>query len=384
MKVLNEVKERNSCKTDFPFPLQQIYFYLTAGCNLACRHCWLSPKLQNGKNVYPMLPLEVFTSILKQAKPLGLIAAKLTGGEPLMHPHIHEILRIIREWDLDLTIETNGVLCSSQLAEKIALCRNPSVSVSLDGVDAKTHEDIRGIKGCFSAAVKGIHNLVNAGIRPQIIMALMQRNKDQVKDLVRFAESLGAESVKFNIMNPSGRGEMLTEVGGALPIEELLEMGKWVWNTLSHSTKLNLVFSLPTVFRPLSDIYGGNGTCCGTCKLRTLIGVLADGSYALCGIGTQIPDLIFGHASKDRLGDVWKNNKILKELRGDIFSRFEGICGNCHMKKSCVASCIAQNYYRSGSLWKSFWFCEEAYKKGLFPPSRIIPKPFSMVPDSRL
>lgn len=67
------------------YPLEQIYFYLTEGCNLACRHCWLSPKLQGESKTYPTLSIELFHSILEQAKPLGLKAVKLTGGEPLMH-----------------------------------------------------------------------------------------------------------------------------------------------------------------------------------------------------------------------------------------------------------------------------------------------------------
>ena len=28
------------------YTLEHIYFYLTEGCNLACRHCWIAPKFQ--------------------------------------------------------------------------------------------------------------------------------------------------------------------------------------------------------------------------------------------------------------------------------------------------------------------------------------------------
>ena len=41
------------------YPLNQIYFYLTANCNLRCRHCWISPDYspqvaENGR-VLPLL-----------------------------------------------------------------------------------------------------------------------------------------------------------------------------------------------------------------------------------------------------------------------------------------------------------------------------------------
>jgi len=191
------------------YPLNNIYFYLTEGCNLACRHCWIAPKYQSAERSYPVLDPELFRSILKQAKPLGLSNVKLTGGEPLLHPQIHEILEVVRTEEINLIVETNGVLCTPELSRGMASCKNPFVSVSLDGADAKTHEWIRGVDGCFDAALKGFRNLVAAGFAPQIIMTVMRRNKDQMEAIVRLAESLGAGSVKFNIMQPTARGEKM-------------------------------------------------------------------------------------------------------------------------------------------------------------------------------
>ncbi len=78
------------------YPLRQIYFYLTEGCNLACRHCWLAPKLDPQGNRFATLPVETFETAILEAKPLGLQGVKLTGGEPLLHPHIDQLLEIIQ------------------------------------------------------------------------------------------------------------------------------------------------------------------------------------------------------------------------------------------------------------------------------------------------
>ena len=88
--------------------------------------------------------------------------------------------------------------------------------MSLDGSDAETHEWMRGVEGCFDATVRGIKNLVDAGFRPQVIMSLLRRNKGQMEELVRLAESLGAGSVKFNMVQPTARGERLHEAGETL------------------------------------------------------------------------------------------------------------------------------------------------------------------------
>jgi SynChlorMet cassette radical SAM/SPASM protein ScmF len=352
------------------YPLNQIYFYLTEGCNLRCRHCWIAPKYESEGNSYPALDLDLFKAIIEQAKPLGLTGVKLTGGEPLLHPQINEILEYIRTEDLDLTVETNGVLCTPELAGKIAACKNPFVSVSLDGAEAETHEWVRGVEGCFEEAIEGLRNLVNAGLNPQVIMALMRHNKDQMESVVRLAERSGAGSVKFNIVQPTARGEKLYESGGALDIEELLDLGKWVESTLSAATGLHLYYDQPMAFRPLGKMFGSNGDGCGVCGILGILGVLANGSYALCGIGETVVDFVFGHSGTDRLEDIWHKTPVLLDLRDELPQRFEGICGQCLMRRICLGSCIAQNYYGSRNLWAPFWFCQEAHNRGLFPDTR--------------
>ena len=357
------------------YPLRHLYLYLTEGCNLKCRHCWIAPKYQAPTGPVPALDLDMLRIIIDQAKPLGLASVKLTGGEPLMHPLINEILDLIKEEGLRLIVETNGVLCTPELAAKMrTTSENPFVSVSLDGADAETHEWVRGVEGSFQGALNGIRHLSEAGFRPQVIMSIMRRNKDQVEPLVRLVEGMGAGSVKFNLVQPTERGEKLHEANETLTIEELVEMGSWVEDTLSLTTDMRLMYHHPVAFKPMGKIFGEEADGCGRCGILGILGVLSSGSYALCGIGENIPELVFGHAATDRLEDVWRNAPVLNELREGVPNRLEGICGECVMKEMCLGNCMAQNYYTNKSLWSSFWFCEEARSKGLFPETRLIPK----------
>jgi len=353
------------------YSLNQIYFYLTAACNLRCRHCWIVPRFQDHGTVQSALEFDLFRSIVDQAGKLGLSGVKLTGGEPLIHPRIGDIIERIREAGLTLGIETNGVSLTPQLARAIRECKNAFVSVSLDGADAETHEWMRGLDGCWREAIQGVRYLVEAGLRPQIIMSLVRRNKDQVEAVVGLAESLGAESVKFNIVQPTARGQNMRGAGETLSIEELVEMGRWVETDLSHSTNLRLVFSHPPVFRPLSRLLGPAGDGCSSCGIFGILGVLADGSYALCGIGETVPELVFGSALTDSLEEVWRESAVLNDIRRGLPARLTGTCRRCLLKKLCLGECIAQNYYRTKDLWSSYWYCEEAYAAGLFPKSRI-------------
>ncbi len=353
------------------YPLHQIYFYLTEGCNLRCRHCWIAPKFQGMTRVYDALDPLLFEQIIDEAIPLGLQSVKMTGGEPLLHPDIKKLLRIVSDRNLRLIMETNGALCTPELANAIAACKSPFVSVSLDAAEAGTHEWVRGVAGCFEATMAGVRYLVGAGLKPQIIMSLMQRNQDQMEEMVKLAEQAGAGSVRFNLVQPTERGSTLHAAGETLPVPKLIELGRWVNETLAKRTSLSLMYNQPIAFKPMSRMFGDNGGGCETCGIKGIIGVLADGSYALCGIGTSVQEMIFGRAGEDDLRSVWEANETLNRIRNDLPEQLEGICGQCIFKGICLGRCIAQNYYTSHSLWSSFWYCEEAHRQGLFPTSRL-------------
>lgn len=350
-------------------PLRQLYFYLTEGCNLACRHCWLAPKYDPDGSRHAMLPVELFETAVREAKPLGLTGLKLTGGEPLLHPEFTRLLEIVRREELKLTVETNGLVCTPAIAAEIAKSAQPFVSVSIDGVDAATHDWVRGVAGSFEAACQAVRNLVAAGIRPQMIFSLMRGNVDQVDAVVRLAERLGASSLKFNVIQPTARGEKLHEAMGTLSVSELIAMGRRVDRELAATTRVRLVFDYPLAFRPLSRMAMTDG--CGVCGIFRILGVIPSGHYALCGIGEQVPDMVFGTVGKDPLERVWNDNPMLNAIRSGLPRNLTGVCRTCLMKSRCLGSCIAQNYYRTGSLWAPFWFCEQAEAEGLFPASRV-------------
>jgi SynChlorMet cassette radical SAM/SPASM protein ScmF len=357
-----------------PPPLARIYFYVTEGCNLRCRHCWIMSEQEPASAAQPkaLLDVDLFESILEEAKPLGLNSVKLTGGEPFLHPEIHRILEIIRARQLKLVVESNAVLLTPELAKMVASCHEPFVSVSLDGADADTHEWVRQVPGSYRAAIRGIENLVQAGMKPQIIFTIMKKNRDQVQDIIRLARELKAGSVKFNILQPSPRGDKMREDGETLSIAEMLELARWLEQELAPTVDFPLFFGHPPAFSPLKRVFGSNASQY-KCGILGIIGVLANGSYALCGIGSHIPELVFGHASRDSLAEIWQNNPVLREIREGLPERLGGICHDCLLKKVCMGSCLAQNYYQTRDLWTPFWFCQEAKTAGLFPESRTRP-----------
>lgn len=348
--------------------LNTFYVYLTGGCNLACQHCYLAPTYHANGGTGGHLDYNLFVLAIEEGLPLGLGGVKLTGGEPLLHPDFIRIVDFLKDKKLELTIETNGTLLTKEVAthfrEQDAL---RFISVSLDGSTPETHDAFRGVKGSFEKACQGIRNLVEVGYHPQVIMSPHAGNVHEIESLVRFVESIGASSVKFNPVQPTGRGKSMEKHGKLLDIQELIQIGNWIEKDLQKQVSIPLLFGWPMAFRSISRLSVPEGKC----NIFNILGILSSGHLAMCGIGSQVPDLCYGKIGEDRIKDVWIHNSKLLELREMLPLELDGVCGQCVFKGNCMGYCVAGNYSSTNSLSAAYWFCQLAYEQGIFPQSRL-------------
>ena len=348
-------------------PLRQLYFYASGACNLACKHCWITPTFQATGEGGQHLDLDLARRAVEQALPLGLDTVKLTGGEPMLHPRFRELVELVDSHGVAMVMETNGTLVDEELARFLVASPGMGfISISLDGPDAASHESVRMVRGSFDAAVAGVRNLVAAGMPPQLICTVNRHNAPRIGELVALAEQLGVRSVKFNHLQRTGRGERFDDDAG-LDVAELIELHRRVDSELVPKTTCQLHFDIPFAFYPIRRLLHGN---LGRCGIHTIVGILATGEIALCGIGVSEPELVWGHLATDNLAEVWCSAAGLQSLRELVPARLIGICGQCIHRDFCMGVCPAQNFHASRQLNAANRFCTEASRAGLFPASR--------------
>jgi SynChlorMet cassette radical SAM/SPASM protein ScmF len=351
--------------------LTSFYLYLTNGCNLRCRHCWITPKFVNGEpDPGDCLDPELLRKAVREAKPLGLSAAKLTGGEPVLHPQFVEIVDLLTDEGLALTMETNGTLIDADLARHLKDESNLNfVSVSLDGPNAEVHDAFRGVPGSFDAAVRGLRHLVDVGFAPQVIMSLHRDNVQSIEDMVALAVDMGAGSIKFNPVMPSGRGMKMYESNDTLSAVDVLGWAHSIRGKLQDRTSIQLILSTPLALYTLSELWKMRPA--SACRVRNILGILGDGETALCGIGRNIPALCFGNLRDNSIRNIWLNTETLIKLRQDLDHGYTGICKDCIHARKCLTWCVAQNYLDNGALVSPSWLCAELFNQGQFPGSRL-------------
>ena len=155
----------------YSFPPKSICLILTERCNLQCAMCDIGQKnAQNSTTAsFPLtasinkgesaLKLENWKQLVddivaKEWDPLLL----LTGTEPFLYPQVTELIDYIVASKLRLHITTNGTLLSRYAENLVDLCTKPgsiTLTISLDGI-GEVHDSIRGVKGTFDRAVKGL------------------------------------------------------------------------------------------------------------------------------------------------------------------------------------------------------------------------------------
>ncbi|MBN2202468.1 radical SAM protein [bacterium] len=354
--------------------LRSFYLYLTSGCNLACRHCWVKPRFIDGRpDPQECIDPELLSSAVVEAKTLGLTHAKLTGGEPLFHPRFREIAAGLSDQGIELDMETNGVLLTPELAHFLRHeTKVDFISVSLDDDDAQSHDAFRGVRGAFDATIRGLDALRDAGFRnTQIIMSVHRGNAGKIERVVRLAEAHGVSSVKFNPVTGSGRGRQMEERGETLGIPELLGLEKFVYGPLKERTSIQrLILSIPPALRSFPVLMETAG-CAGDCGVTGVLGILGTGEIAMCGIGQTIRSLVYGKLG-DSITELWLNHPKLKTLRRELADprNYPGICGDCLMAGSCRTGCVAGNYQEGGGMVRPGRLCREAADLGLFPAHR--------------
>ncbi len=187
-----------------------VYFDYTSVCNLRCAICYDEPKRAGLKRQTELTPEEV-DGVFAQLRDAGVFRVDLAGGEPLLFPdHLLAYLDGARSRQISVSMTTNGLQLSRALSARILERDLKTVTISIDGPDARTNDRFRG-PGSFDRAVAGIANLVavrretGAGTRIAIKCTFRpDMSRSAVARFVALGRDLGVDKVKFNPLRPTG------------------------------------------------------------------------------------------------------------------------------------------------------------------------------------
>src|SRR3954462_1299344 len=194
---------------------------VSGACNLRCRMCLVryAPAIGRREGA---LAYEDYLELVDSLPDLRRLT--LQGlGEPLLSPHLLDMIRHAVRRGIHVGFNTNGVLLTRAVSRALVAVGTSHVHVSLDGASAATYEDVRhgtGLAprpGQFERVVANLRGLLAARgsqRRPRVVLVFvaMRRNVGELEALVDLAAELGVDEVwvqnlshVFSDTDPAGR-----------------------------------------------------------------------------------------------------------------------------------------------------------------------------------
>lgn len=134
--------------------IENVDWQILSACNRRCAYCF-------GPETTEIMPLHRIKDIINALAASGVRQLGITGGEPLLHPNIEEILSHIHDQGMRIYLSTNCdryVRCRDVIRDTVSI-----IGIPLDGADQDTHDSPRGT-GSFDAVTHAIEDIHRSGV----------------------------------------------------------------------------------------------------------------------------------------------------------------------------------------------------------------------------
>ncbi|MDA2915370.1 radical SAM protein [Nitrospinae bacterium AH_259_B05_G02_I21] len=183
-------------------------FVLTYGCDAGCFMCDLPQRAVRFKKQKRVeFDTAQMLKVVDEFVSIGTTGIGFMGGEPLLRKDFFEIIKYSDERGLPVSVFTNGHFLDRPTTKEFLKSGIQSVGISLDSVDAETHDRLRGSKGSFKRATDAIANLraLRESSFPHVAlsvgMCVSETNLDEVIPMVELAEKVGVDQVYFEALH---------------------------------------------------------------------------------------------------------------------------------------------------------------------------------------
>lgn len=172
-----------------------IRFVVTPNCNLFCKECQpggeaFTRNCYFSENNEKLISSEEVKLLAEIALEIGFSPIKITGGEPLTRPDIHQIISACKEIPKAIVnLGTNGLLLD-EFAEKLSEAQLDSLNVGLNSLNRQRYKEDTGVDG-LSRILTGLKRARELKIPININFVLMKQNFSEIDDFIKLATKYG-------------------------------------------------------------------------------------------------------------------------------------------------------------------------------------------------
>lgn len=308
------------------------YLGLTDACNFRCIYCYAECGPEKFERVASKLEYEDYCYIIDEIVNLGYRSLYLTGGEPLLNPHVFKIARYAKGKGIFCGILTNGSLVNENNVKKFNVF--DLVKISLDSEIEEINDLTRG-KGTCIKIIRGLKLLKEEGITLGINTVLSQYNKDVLASVIKYIDNeLGV--VEHTVANHVSCGR------GTLDMCEIPEA------ELEYYSKVTI--------RERSKIYAASQKAFMRNSKRHNCGMACGDVFINCE-GKVYPCRM-AYSDEFYLGDIFEIG-LKRALRNfDFYRKLIDVdsmekCKDCNVRYLCGGGCRMLHYSKTSAIDKT-------------------------------
>jgi len=339
----------------FPDKPVLVFWETTRACLLSCVHCRASairePLLGelSTEEGYRLIDM-----VLEFGNPPPTMI--FTGGDPLLRGDLFEMLSYARRVGVRFAVSPAVTeLLTYDTLRRIKEAGASAISVSLDGGSASTHDYIRRREGTYERTFQAMKDAISLGLNIQVNTAIMKHNHDELPLIFDQISRLGIRVWELFFLVKVGRGSQVEDLTPA----QCEDVCNFLYDVSFRGMTVRCV-EAPFIRRvayersrstvegthgylklkaDLLRFHGAGQTLAarstlsprGTLDGDGIIFVGYDGDITPGGL---VP-AILGNVKRDHLTGIYRESKLLKEVR---MRNLHGYCGVCEFKEICGGS----------------------------------------------
>lgn len=178
-----------------------LVFEITTRCNNNCLFCynvWIENKNYPIGELSTDKIVELFDKIFSEIKPSGIA---ITGGEPLLHRNIVEIIQYLKKHIDNIFFITNGTMLTGKIIDNLIDKGVILFDIPLISLKKETYYKLCG-ESNLDKVKASLINIKKRNIRLNISIIITKENMKEIDDLIDFAFSFSADSIALNRFVP--------------------------------------------------------------------------------------------------------------------------------------------------------------------------------------
>jgi radical SAM protein len=316
-----------------------VIWEVTQACDLACVHCRASAQSERNPGE---LSTEQGYRLLDEIKSFGDPLMVFTGGDPLKRPDLYDLIRYSVKIGLKTNVTPSATpLLTNEAIDAFKAAGVSRMAISVDGHDAASHDDFRGIPGTFDRAMEALRHARDIGLDTQFQTTVTRRNMAHLPEIAEIVKEMRSKMWSLFFLIVTGRA---LENDDLLPeeYEKVFEFMYDLSKTASFGIKTTeaMHYRRYIAQRMKAEHGAERNEQAKQVAFRTA-GVSDGKGFVFVSHKGEIYPSGFlpvtgGNVLQDSLTNVYRNSDLFKTLR-DTSAR-EGKCGICEYQKVCGGS----------------------------------------------